>query len=223
MQDNFRKSLALVLQHEGGYVNHPMDKGGPTNKGVTQRTYDAYRRARNAGSRSVKFITDDEVGDIYRSRYWDVVRGDDLPWGVDYVTFDFAVNSGPSRAAQFLQRAVGTDDDGAIGPITLAAVEKRDPIGLINQVLDARMAWLRGLWNWGTFGRGWTNRVSGVRKAALAMAKRSEPVPVEPATRPLPPAPKITEDNKVVAPTGIGDFIKNLLAAVAKFFTTKRS
>ena len=103
MKANFDKSLALVLVHEGGYVNHPKDPGGATNRGVTQAVYDAYRKTRGKAGQSVKFITDEEVNAIYKFQYWDRVQGDLLPAGLDYAVFDFAVNSGVGRASKYLQ------------------------------------------------------------------------------------------------------------------------
>lgn len=164
---NLKPSLALVLAHEGGYVNHPRDPGGATNQGVTQAVYDAYRRLKGLPTRSVKFIEAAEVEAIYRQNYWRLVRGDDLPAGLDYALFDFAVNSGVSRAIKFIQRGVGfTGDgvDGIIGDITMSRIldaakvdEERLIIGLCNE----RMKFLRGLATFDVFGKGWTRRVEG--------------------------------------------------------------
>lgn len=170
MTDRFEECLPLVLVHEGGYVNHPKDPGGATNKGVTQKTYDAWNDRAGKTRRSVKHITEDELRAIYRMQYWDKVSADELPVGLDYAVFDFAVNSGPSRGAKFLQRAVGVPDDGIIGAQTLAAVKKFETQGLIRSICDARLAWLKRLKHWPTFGKGWTRRVNEVKGAAQAMA-----------------------------------------------------
>ena len=165
----FDECLPLVLKHEGGYVNHPKDPGGATNKGVTQRTYDAWQARNNKPKRSVKQIQDAEVAAIYRAQYWDKVQADDLPAGLDYAVFDFAVNSGPSRAAKFLQRIVGVHDDGIIGMQTLDAVSKFEVSSIIRKLCDNRLAWLKRLKTFSTFGRGWTRRVEEVKGAALSM------------------------------------------------------
>lgn len=94
MRANFDASLAAVLQHEGGWSNDPHDPGGATNRGVTQGTYDLWRVDHQLPKRSVKHITPAEVMAVYKKRYWDAVRGDEMPSGVDYCLFDFAVNSG---------------------------------------------------------------------------------------------------------------------------------
>jgi lysozyme family protein len=185
---NFRPSLSLVLAHEGGFVNHPKDPGGATNQGVTQRVYDAYRRYRGLKPQTVKNITPTEVSDIYLKSYWKLIRGDSLPCGLDYAVFDFAVNSGVSRAVRYLQRLVGVYDDGAIGMITLDAIEaviRVDEEAVIAQYCANRMAFLCSLNTFPTFGLGWTRRVvgyapgvqeqdTGVIDYATFMARRDE-------------------------------------------------
>lgn len=158
---NFDKSLEYVLAHEGGYVNHPKDPGGATNKGVTQKTYNDYLRRVGVSPRSVKFISDDEVKSIYERQYWDVLKCDELPSGVDYAVFDFGVNSGPSRSAKFLQRIVGAKQDGIIGSETIGLVKSLDPKKVIEDLCEMRMNFVRGLSTFDTFGRGWTRRIMG--------------------------------------------------------------
>jgi lysozyme family protein len=167
----FDECLPLVLKHEGGYVNNRHDPGGATNKGITQKTYDAWSRRQGKSPRSVQHITDAEVAVIYRRQYWDAVRADDLPVGLDYAVFDFAVNSGPRRAAQFLQRVVRVADDGIIGEQTLDAIGGFTVPGVISTLCDNRLAWLKRLKTWRHFGRGWQRRVNEVKGAALNMAQ----------------------------------------------------
>lgn len=183
---NFRPSLALVLAHEGGYSNHPLDPGGATNFGVTQKVYDAYRNYHGSKLQPVKNIASSEVSDIYNKNYWRLVRGDSLPCGIDYAVFDFAVNSGVSRAVKYLQRLVGVEADGVIGFMSLDAIEKADranPEKLIAQYCSNRLEFLKQLPSFNTFGLGWTRRVvgyqAGVQKSdtgvvdyATFMAKR---------------------------------------------------
>lgn len=166
MKENLDNALRWVLAHEGGYVNHPKDPGGATNMGVTQRTYDGYRKQRRLPPKSVRAITAGEVADIYKRQYWDAVRGDDLPAGLDYAMFDYAVNSGTKRAGQELQRILGftgKNVDGIVGQITLGAVAERDAFDLIEELCNRRMEFLRRLKHWPTFGRGWTARVMGTK------------------------------------------------------------
>lgn len=176
---NQQASLDKVLVHEGGYVNHPDDPGGPTNKGVTQRVYDDYREGRGLPRRSVKKITAAEVFEVYDRRYWDLIKGDHLPIGVDYVVFDGAVNSGVSQSAKWLQRALGSryagKVDGIIGPTTLDAVRDHpDHDALIAAICARRMAFLKALKTWKTFGKGWTRRVNGVKEIGQAWATGEE-------------------------------------------------
>jgi lysozyme family protein len=158
---NYARCLKTTLRYEGGYVNHPKDPGGATNKGVTQAVYDAWRVQHAQPKRSVRSITDEEVAAIYRRKYWDAVKGDDLPVGVDMAVFDFAVNSGVSRAVKYLQQIVGVQADGVMGPKTLAAVKasKSDVAAELNA---NRLAFMRRLSTWSTFGRGWSARMADI-------------------------------------------------------------
>ncbi|MCA1831236.1 MAG: glycoside hydrolase family 108 protein [Actinobacteria bacterium] len=168
---NFAAALRRVLVHEGGWANHPADPGGPTMKGVTQRVYDAYREKNGKGRQTVRDISDAELQAIYRLQYANAIRFDELPAGVDYCVFDGAVNSGPPRSAIWLQKALGAAQvDGQVGVVTIEKAKAADPAQLINAICDERMAFLRRLRTWSTFGPGWTRRVAEVRRVALAMA-----------------------------------------------------
>lgn len=169
MRANFDRALAAVLVHEGGYIDHPKDPGGKTNRGVTQTVYNDWRVGNGLPEKSVRDITDAEVMAIYKRNYWDRVKGDELPSGVDYCVFDFAVNSGVSRASRYLQEAAGVDVDGVIGPMTLATVGSKPPSSLVDAICDARLAFLKRLSTFDTFGKGWTRRVEDVRAKAKAM------------------------------------------------------
>ena len=170
MKDNFAKSLAAVLVHEGGYVNDPVDPGGATNKGVTQAVYDSWRVTHGNPVRSVRHIEQAELLGIYKLRYWDQVRGDDLPSGLDYAVFDYAVNSGVSRASKYLQAVVGVAQDGKIGSQTIAAANALGASKAIDRLCDKRLGFLRGLGTLWRFGKGWTSRVAHVRKQAKEWA-----------------------------------------------------
>lgn len=182
-QANYPACLAFTLKWEGGYANHPKDPGGATMKGIIQRVYDGYRKRKGQALQSVRRISDDEVAAIYRKQYWEAVRGDDLPDGVDLAVWDFGVNSGPSRAARYLQGILGVKQDGAIGEVTLAAVERHDPGELAAQLCDARLAFVRQLRTWPTFGRGWQRRIDAARTLASGMAEEHR----HPAVRPSLP------------------------------------
>ena len=166
----FDTALALVLQEEGGKVDDKRDPGGRTNKGVTQRVYDAWRLKQGLPRRDVYLIAAAEVTAIYRHQYADPIHFDDLPPAVAYAVFDDAVNSGPVEAAKELQAALGCAADGAIGVVTIEACRRiNDRRALVNRLCDGRLTFLRRLKAWISYGRGWTNRVEFVRTHALKM------------------------------------------------------
>jgi lysozyme family protein len=157
VRDNFEHCLKMLLHHEGGFVNHPKDPGGMTNLGVTKKVYDAWI-GRESTEAEMRALTPADVGPIYKKNYWDKVRGDDLPAGVDWAAFDWAVNSGAGRPAKAIQRIVGATQDGAIGPKTLQAVMDVEPEKIVEGVYDIRQKFYESLKTFDTFGRGWTRR-----------------------------------------------------------------
>ena len=169
MKANFESALKAILHHEGGYVNHPADPGGMTNLGVTKRVWEE-GVGHEVDEKTMRNLTPEIVGPMYKVKYWDKVKGDDLPAGVDYVVFDAAVNSGPGRAAKWLQACVGVDPDGGIGPKTLAAVNAFDASQLVEDYAKRRLSFLMDLQTWDTFGKGWSRRVAEVQKTGLDMA-----------------------------------------------------
>ena len=168
MRENFDKCFELMLAHEGGYVDHPQDPGGRTNLGVTQRVWEEWM-GRPVTEKEMRALTPIMVKPLYKRKYWDAARCDDLVAGVDYCVFDVAVNSGPGRAIKFLQSTVGVTVDGGFGPATLAAVNEQDPAKLIAKYSDTRLQFLKSLRTWSTFGKGWERRVNEVENKALKM------------------------------------------------------
>ncbi|TBG78628.1 N-acetylmuramidase [Rhizobium leguminosarum] len=168
----FERSLARVLAHEGGYVNLKADPGGATNFGVTQRVYDDYRSRHGLELVSVRNISKTEVAQIYRDSYWTLAKCDQLPAGISYVVFDGAVNSGVSQSIKWLQRALGVVAvDGVIGNATIAAVKNYGNMDrLVDAICDRRLAFLKALRTWKTFGKGWASRVAAVRATGKAWA-----------------------------------------------------
>lgn len=181
--ENFQTALKRTLVYEGGYSNHPKDPGGVTLEGVIQRVYDGYRDRKGLPRRALTpqmrgqpdWIA--ERDEIYKVQYWDRVRGDELPIGVDAVVFDGAVNSGPGQSIKWLQRALMAQGaaltaDGMAGEATLAAVQySPNNEVLIKQICGRRLAFLKGLSTWSTFGKGWTDRVVQVQAAGVAQAR----------------------------------------------------
>ena len=170
MQSNWIKCLETILHHEGGYVNHPKDPGGETNLGVTKRVYEDF-----GGTKNMKDLTREDVEPIYKKNYWDRVKGDHLPAGLDLCVFDFGVNAGTGRAAKYLQTLIGTVADGGIGPNTLKTldsyIQKNGVENTIKSYQAERQKFYESLDTFATFGKGWTRRVDETTEMALAMTK----------------------------------------------------
>lgn len=168
MKENFDDALAAVLEHEGGFVNHPKDPGGMTNLGVTKRVWEAWV-GKTVSEADMRALTPALVAPMYRKQYWDAVKGDELPSGLDYLMFDFAINAGVSRAIRTMQRAIGTTPDGAIGPKTMQALRDADPDALIDKFSAEKEAFYRSLPTFATFGKGWLRRVAEVKSHAVTL------------------------------------------------------
>lgn len=168
-RENWEDAFKAVLKHEGGFVNHPRDPGGMTNLGVTKRAWEEYT-GQLADESEMRSLTSELVKPFYKAKYWDKIKGDDLPSGVDYAAYDLAVNSGPARAAKYLQQIVGVPADGIIGPKTLAAIKEAPADEVIDALCGMRMDFLKALPTFDTFGKGWTRRVAEVETKAKGMA-----------------------------------------------------
>ena len=168
MKDNFDKCLEMLLHHEGGFVNHPRDPGGITNLGVTKRVYEKWV-GKIVSEQEMRDLTVEQVGPIYRNDYWNKCKCDDLPSGLDWSVFDWAVNSGPGRSAKALQGIIGATQDGGIGPQTLKLVEKHSPKEMIEKMHDKRQGFYEGLKTFDTFGKGWSRRNLETREKALEL------------------------------------------------------
>lgn len=159
MKANYEACLAITLKLEGGDVNHPDDPGGKTRWGITQATYSAWRASRGLSKRSVFKMERGEMLQIYKANYWDAVGGDTLVAGVDLSTWDYGVNSGPSRARRVLLASIG-------------GTAKQT----IQKMCAERMSFVRGLRTWKTFGKGWSRRIATIEAKAVAMAVAHLPV-----------------------------------------------
>ena len=168
MKDNFDDALKAILHHEGGYVDHPKDPGGRTNLGCTQRVWEEWV-GHPVDEKAMRALTPELVAPLYKAKYWDKIKGDELPNGVDYIVFDAAINSGPGRAAKWLQTVVGAVPDGAIGAGTLAKVAAIPAADIVEKYQQTRLQFLQSLQTWDTFGKGWGRRVAEVEVAAGKM------------------------------------------------------
>jgi lysozyme family protein len=157
MKSNFEEALKFVLHHEGLWADDPRDPGGATMKGVTIAVYKEYM-GRDVTKDELRNIPDKHLFDLYKTRYWDKAKCDDLAAGADLVVFDLAVNGGVGRAAKILQRCVGAVEDGAIGPKTMALVNAVPASELVAKFSEERRSFYRGLKAFEHFGKGWLRR-----------------------------------------------------------------
>ena len=179
MKSTYTQAMNYVYADEGGYSNDAGDPGGPTNYGITIGDARHYWKA-DATAQDVRSMPKNVAADIYQKHYADPLHYDDLPAGVDYAVLDYGINSGISRSAKVLQRIVGVNPDGLIGPITLEAVSKGSPVDLINKIYNERLSFLKALHTWPIFGKGWEARCVRGRKNALLMTKRISDLPTSP-------------------------------------------
>jgi len=171
---NYPAVLADTLKHEGGFQPDRHDKGNwtggkvgvgelkGTNKGISAAAFPDL---------DIRNLSDAEIARIYEAKYWNPVRGDLLPYGVDLATFDAGVMSGPGRAVKWLQKSIGTKVDGAFGPKTAEAMGHAELIGdkIVHRVCDARLGFVKGLTIFSRYGKGWSRRIAGVRAKGVAM------------------------------------------------------
>jgi lysozyme family protein len=173
---NHDEALRQLLLHEGGYTHHPSDPGGPTNFGITIYDYRKYVKP-GAIAADVQAMRLDEAKGIYRTKYWDAQRCDELPAGVDYAIFDYGVNSGIGRSGKVLRRCLKlSDKTGVVNDMVVAAAIDADAKALVTAICDERLRFLKRLRTWGVFGKGWGRRVAEVKAFSLALAAKQQVV-----------------------------------------------
>lgn len=147
----FDQAFERLIGFEGGYSNDPLDPGGETKYGISKRQYPM---------EDIAGMTLDRAKAIYLRDYWGPAGCDAVPEEIRYDLFDMAVNSGRRAAVRTLQKAVGADQDGILGPRTLLAVQTANPERLVRRFNGARLMALTELATWPTYGRGWTRRIA---------------------------------------------------------------
>ena len=160
MMLGFNDAVTVILSHEGGYVNDPLDNGGETNFGISKKAYPGL---------DIKSLTKENAKNIYHKDYWIPLKCPNLPFGVALVLFDFGVNAGRGAAVRAIQRAVSVKDDGIIGPQTIAAINKAHKNDVIEKLTTERIAYYADLRGWERYGRGWTRRSIETMSCALLM------------------------------------------------------
>lgn len=183
MKENYDACFEHVLGSEGGFSDDPHDSGNytgckvgvgqmkGTNWGVSACAYPTL---------DIRNLSQKEAKAIYQSDYWTVLQGDYLPWGVDLCAYDSGINSGNSRGAKWLQRAVGSDVDGVVGPQTITLARTAEDHVTVDRMCDDRLNFLKNLSTWPRYGKGWTTRIENVRKDAHKMVdahKNDAPAP----------------------------------------------
>jgi lysozyme family protein len=176
MISNWQQAFEQMLASEGGFTADERDKGnllpdgrkGSTMLGVTQFNWEQHV-GHQVTHDQMRKLTPTDVEPLYKKKYWDVVRADELPSGIDYLVFDLGVNAGPGRSIKLLQTAVGVTPDGGLGPISMAAVLAADPVKLIEDFSQAKEDFYRSLDDFKTYGTGWLNRVAAVKVKATSM------------------------------------------------------
>ncbi|MEM7662367.1 MAG: glycosyl hydrolase 108 family protein [Pseudomonadota bacterium] len=209
-KDLFQTALSHVLRFEGGFSNHPEDPGGRTQKGITQKTFDNWRKDLGQETADVKNISDEEVREIYRVNYWNAIRAESLPQSLAVVMLDAAVNSGPGNAVKALQKAlkgigIPVSIDGKIGPETLNAAKNAPEEKLLDEFIVQRGRFYGLLETFRTFGLGWARRlVAGARlgHAVLKDNLGSAPDFVEPSPDDRTP-PQTEPSGSISPPVGL--------------------
>jgi len=168
MIENFDKSLALVLQSEGLYVNNPKDPGGETMRGVTKAAWSTWLKRTILPGEMAK-LTVADITPFYKALYWDKAYCNQLPAGVDYMAFDAAVNMGVGQSIRLLQRSLGCVPDGVIGSNTMTAINNAKPADLVDKFSAQKEMFYRSLASFATFGKGWLSRVAQVKQHAKEM------------------------------------------------------
>jgi lysozyme family protein len=172
MNANFDFCFDRIIKSEGGYVWDKDDAGGETNLGVTKQAWSEFLK-RPIQDGEMKKLTVSDVKPFYKQMYWDSIKCDDLPSGLDYVVFDFGINAGTKKSAKFLQRAVGAAEDGVIGPATLALVKNIEVPLLINTFTELKENFYNAIVGnnptQNKFLKGWMNRVASVQTTAESM------------------------------------------------------
>lgn len=176
MLNNWKQAFEQMLKSEGGFTDDERDNGnklpdgrkGSTMLGVTQFNWEQHV-GHQVTHEDMRKLTPVDVEPLYKKKYWDVVRADELPSGIDYLVFDMGVNAGPGRSIKLLQTAVGVTPDGGFGPMTMAAVQAADPVELIEKFSAEKEAFYRSLDSFAVYGTGWLNRVADVKLKATSM------------------------------------------------------
>lgn len=171
----------FLLKYEDGFTSVPDQRSF---MGISQEIYDSYRANKNVESQDVKKMSYQELKGIIRTQYWDIIKGDSLPLGIDYSMLDFAFISGPEVAIKTIQKILDLKEDGVMGNVTLWAIKRfEDKERLITDLNMERLFWMKTLRDWPKYGKGWESRILGDSVSDTGVLNRSisimnmEPIP----------------------------------------------
>lgn len=171
---NFERSLTVIFGAEGGYSDHPADRGGKTNMGITEGTLSNVCNKGIVGHNNIKKLTRNEAAKIYEMLYWGPSGANQMPWPLCLLHFDAAVNHGLGGAGKLIQRTVNRIKgpilavDGAVGPATLAALKDMEMKFFCLELLKTRKEYfetiVRNNPSQKVFLKGWLNRIDKLMK-----------------------------------------------------------
>lgn len=167
---NFLKAVEKVLEHEGGFVDHPEDKGGVTNWGITQSAYETFI-GKTVTKEEMLIMPKGNAIAIYKEMYWDKIKGDFIKsYAKSFILFDQAVNRGPKSASKQAQKIVGVTADGVIGPQSIKAINDFNEKKFIDLYISDSKQFYKNIVSRDpsqmVFINGWMNRVSSIEKYA---------------------------------------------------------
>jgi len=221
----FEAALDHVLEFEGQYSDHPDDPGGPTFQGVTIGLL-ADHLGSHVGSwkrsllvAGIKALKPRQIRMIYWENFWKTASAGSMPRGVDLMVFDAAVQHGPRRAIRMLQRGVGVEADGEIGPVTRDAVRRRSAASVVSAMGASRRAFYKSLKHFRVFGRGWMRRLDSTISRGLKAAGSDPARPFEQTQSPQKKEtiPMITEQKWWVESLTIWGTLITALSTVLPF------
>jgi lysozyme family protein len=160
--------LNMIVTSEGGYVDHPADRGGPTNWGITMQALAEFLDLPKVEANDIRMLSIDKAVEIYLKKYVVASGIADLDPRLHEIMLDSIVNHGPAGGVKMLQRAIGEVEDGRCGPRTLAVANAR-PLDAYYGIIRSRMKKYAGIVSSDpgqlVFLPGWINRLSRFTKA----------------------------------------------------------
>lgn len=145
---DFEKAIPIILKHEGGYVNHPSDPGGATNRGITYSVFGRLARPLlgiNPTLLNLRGLTEDQAKKIYKHEFWDKMKGNLITdQQIAEILFDGFVNKG-KNGIKLMQSVLQQTQDGIVGPLTLNAINTADPFPLFESYKQSRVSYYKNL------------------------------------------------------------------------------